>query len=107
MPVAGSGPSLTRVRVNVTGSPTSTAVLPTTVLARRRSADRGVTATEAWSSSVGTPLPGWESGSDTADAWTWAVNRLAAASVTGATRRRVGMAPGATVPTVHRPVAGS
>ncbi len=101
--VAGPGPELFRLMVNVTFWPTLGVGL-SIVLASDRSATWGVSVTLAWSSSVAMLLLGVESGSRWAEAETWAVLVIAAELPTLVVICRVVLAPLATVPTVQTPV---
>ena len=103
---AASGPSLVRVIVNVTWSPTS-GVGSSTVLVSPRSASGALSVALSWSSSPGTPLAGVESGSVWSTAVTSAVLVIAPVAVTCAVSWSCAEAPTARSPTVHAPDASS
>jgi len=101
-----AGPALLTFSVNVTGWPTVTWGL-STVIASDKSATCGVIVTLSSSSSAGLLLFGVESGSRWSAAVTSAVLVMAVVPVTMAVTCMMAVVPAGTVPTVHRPVAGS
>ena len=105
--VASSGPSLVRVTVKVTVSPTLGAGSSTVLVSDRSAAGATVSTASSWSSWVASLSPGVESGSPWSEAATCATFVIVPLAVTVATMSMLATPPSRSVPTVQVPATGS